>query len=175
MIDLGDDPDLGRGPARRPPLAARTRRATEATLRVVVVVVLVLADTLALNQLATQSAIDGIIQLTVVGVGMTGALQVLSLALGPRGGPWRGLSAPLGLLSVLALIGWRAEWPIGWAIAACAGSAVVWAVAGTRSSALTDRDPTASRATALVTIVQAGIFGAFAVVVAVDARHVLFG
>lgn len=154
---------------------SRLRRSAERILTVATVVALVLADTLALNQLTTQSAIDGIIQLTVVGVGMTGVVQVLALLVGPRGGPWRLLALPLAALAVLALLGWRAGWPIGWAVAACVGSAVVWAIAGTRSLALADTDPTASRATALVTIVQAGIYGAFAVVVAVDARHVLLG
>ncbi|MBU3700588.1 MAG: hypothetical protein FGM58_00890 [Acidimicrobiia bacterium] len=154
---------------------SRLRRSAERILTVATVVALVLADTLALNQLTTQSAIDGIIQLTVVGVGVTGVVQVLALLVGPRGGPWRLLALPLAALAVLALLGWRAGWPIGWAVAACVGSAVVWAIAGTRSLALADTDPTASRATALVTIVQAGIYGAFAVVVAVDARHVLLG
>lgn len=153
----------------------RVRHAAERILTVATVVVLVLGDTLALNQLTTQSAIDGIIQLTVVGIGFTGVVQVLAVLVGPRGGPWRLLALPIAALAALALFGWRAEWPIGWAIVACVGSAVVWAVAGTRALALADANPTASRATALVTIVQAGIYGAFAVVVAVDARHVLFG
>jgi drug/metabolite transporter (DMT)-like permease len=153
----------------------RIRRSAERILTVTTVVVLVLADTLALNQLTTQSAIDGIIQLTVVGVGVTGVVQVLALLIGPRGGPWRWLGLPIAALAALALFGWRAEWPIGWAVLACAGSAAVWAIAGTRSLALADTDPTASRASALVTIVQAGIYGAFAVVVAIDARHVLLG
>ena len=161
---------------RRPtaPIAG-WRAAMTRVLTVAVVVGLVLADTLALNQLATQSAIDGIIQLTVVGVGLTGAVQVLALAVGPRGGPWRLLGGPVGLLAVAALAGWRADWPIGWAVLASAGSAAVWAIAGSRALAVTDAEPSALRATALVTILQAGIFGAFAVVVAIDARHVLFG
>jgi len=154
---------------------SRLRHSAERVLTVATIVVLVLADTLALNQLTTQSAIDGIIQLTVVGVGVTGVVQVLALVVGPGGGPWRRLTLPIAALAALALIGWRADGPIAWAVAACAGSAAVWAIAGTRSLALADTDPTASRAPALITIVQAGIFGAFAVVVAVDARHVLFG
>lgn len=153
----------------------RIRRAAARILTVATIVMLVLADTLALNQLTTQSAIDGIIQLTVVGVGMTGIVQVLALLVGPRGGPWRLLGVPVTALAALALVGWRGEWPIGWAVVACVGSAAVWAVAGTRTLALADTEPGASRAPALVTIVQAGIYGAFAVVVAIDARHVLLG
>lgn len=154
---------------------SRLRHSAERVLTVATIVVLVLADTLALNQLTTQSAIDGIIQLTVVGVGVTGVVQVLALVVGPAGGPWRRLTLPIAGLAALALVWWRTDGPIGWAVAACAGSAAVWAIAGTRSLALADTDPTASRAPALITIVQAGIFGAFAVVVAVDARHVLLG
>lgn len=154
---------------------SRIRRPAERILTRATIVTLVLADTLALNQLTTQSALDGMIQLTVVGVGGAGVVQVLALLVGPRGGPWRRLALPVLALAALALIGWRSEWPIGWAVVACAGSAVVWAIAGTRSLALSETDPAASRTTALVTIVQAGIYGAFAVVVAVDARHVLFG
>ena len=155
---------------------ARGVRATAArVLTTLVVIGLVLADALALNQLTTQSSIDGIIQLTVVGAGMTGALGVLALVVGAGGRPWRWLAGPMAVIAVLALAGWRSDWPIGWAVVACAASAVVWAVAGARSVAASHTDPTVSRTAATVMLVQAAIYASFALLAAVEGRHVLFG
>lgn len=155
--------------------ARRARSIAAGVLTVVVVIGLVLADALALNQLTTQSSIDGIIQLTVVGAGMTGALGVLALVVGAGGRPWRWLAGPMAVIAVLALAGWRSDWPIGWAVVACAASAVVWAVAGARSVAASHTDPTVSRTAATVMLVQAAIYASFALLAAVEGRHVLFG
>lgn len=160
-----------------PPVAGtgRVRRTIGRTLAVVVLALAVLADTLAFNQLATQSAIDGMIQLSVLGVGATGALLALTLLFLPDPRGERALVPVSAALAVVSFIGWRAQWPIGWAVLGCAASAAVWLVLGLRSTAWARVGPVDPRFVAVATTTQGLIFLWFAALVAIDARQVLFG
>lgn len=153
----------------------RLRARVDGVLRVVVHVVVVLADVLAFNQLATQSPTDGILQLTVVGVGFAGALEALRRLAFAATRFDRLLGIPLAALSALALVGWRAQWPVGVGVVCCGLTAVLVAVLGVRALSATARDPEASQFSAIVTVAQAMILAWFAVLAGVSAGGVLFG
>ena len=147
------------------------RESADAALGIVIMVVAVLADVLAFNQFATQSAIDAIVQLSFVGVGIGGALEALRrLVLGPTVVD-RLLGVPLAVASVVALAGWRAQWPIGWSVLCCLVAGIVVMAIGARRMARSER----TSAVAVLTLTQAMVLLWFAAVVAVDARGVLFG
>ena len=147
----------------------------DGVLRTLVYAIVVLADTLAFNQLATQSPTDGILQLTVVGVGFAGGLEAIRRLVLARSRTDRLLGAPLAALAALAIVGWRAQWPSGAGVVACGLTAVVVGVIGSRAMAATSRDPEASQFLAILTVTQALILAWFAVLAGVDARAVLFG
>lgn len=157
------------------PRRSRVGSAIDRLLQSLVVAIVVLADVLAFNQLATQSPIDGLLQLTVIGVGLAGSIEaVRRLVFGPAGLE-RLLGAPLAALGVAATIGWRAQWPVGAGVLACALAAIVVAVIGVRALAVTARSADTSQFVAILTVAQAMILVWFALLAGADARGVLFG
>lgn len=164
----GTSDDLG-------PRSGRVRHTIGVVLQAAVLVALVLADVLAFNQLTTQSAIDGIIQLSVVGVGAGGVLLAAALLVLPLPAVERTLAPLVALLAVSTLAGWRGGWPIGWAVLACAISGIVWILLGSRWSARARLVTGRSRTPATIAVLQGVISLWFAMLVAIDARHILFG
>lgn len=157
------------------PGRSRPASILDRVLRPIVYGLVVLADVLAFNQLATQSPTDGIMQLTVVGVGFAGALEAVRRLASAHSTADRLLGLPFGGLALLAIVGWRAQWPVGAGVVICGLAAVVVAVLGVRAMAATSRDPEASQFLAILTVAQALILAWFAVLAGVDARAVLFG
>lgn len=146
-----------------------------AALRGIAVVLLVLGDVLAFNQLATQSPTDAIIQLSVVGIGFAGAIDAIRRLACARTRTDRLLGLPIAMLAIAAIIGWRARWPIGSEVLTCAVAAALSVVVGLRSLARADRDPAASQLPGVFSLAQALVFAWFAVLAALSARAVLFG
>ena len=152
---------------------SRVRAIIMRLLASITFLVLVLADALAFNQLATQSPTDGIIQLSVVGVGFGGMLTALTMLVAARPRVLLALAPIVGAVAALTLIGWRAQWPIGTAVVACGISAITWGVVASVGRGPDGRPP--SRFVTSVAIAQAVIALWFAVLVGIDAHAVLFG
>ncbi|CAB4592185.1 unannotated protein [freshwater metagenome] len=94
---------------------------------------LLLADVLAFNQLATQSATDAILQVIVFAVGGAGFFEFLrrTLCSTTTRGRWSGIIP--GAMSAAALIAWRTNAPLGWLVIITIASAAFLAVIAFRS------------------------------------------
>ena len=159
----------------RPGTSARVLAAIDRTLTVVVLVGIALADVLAFNQLATQSPIDGILQLTVVGIGFAGAVEAIRRLAFGAGLVDRLLAVPVASLSIAALLGWRANWPTGADVVLCSLAAVLLVIVGLRSLARVETHPTATQVPGVLAVAQALVLGWFAVLAGLSSRAALFG
>lgn len=162
----------------------RRVRVVDEVLYTCAATIAVFADVLAFNQVATQSPTDGILQLVVVGVGLAGGIEAIRRLALASDRTDRLLGLPLAALSILAVIGWRAGWPVGGAVIVSAATAVVVGVIGARASlALRAEDdgpsgrpePGSSQFAVILTIAQAMVLAWFAILTAASARGVLFG
>lgn len=104
-----------------PDLVRRPR--SSAMFLILTLVAVLLGDTMAFNQLATQSATDAIIPLLVVSIGVAAALEAVRRVVCGRRMVDVVLALSCAIVSALGWFAWAAYWPIvasAWIVVAAA-------------------------------------------------------
>jgi hypothetical protein len=138
---------------------------------------LVLGDVLALNQIATQSATDAILQIVVFAIGGAGLVEFLRRALCFRTAGARWTAIIPGTLSLAAFGAWRAQVPVGWFVIITLAATAFLAVLTIRSlwGSENDEGSEAIQLIGLVCLAQTIVFVYVAALAAIDAGSTLFG
>ena len=152
------------------------RSVAQSVLLSMSLLLLVLADVLAFNQFATQSATDAIFQIVVFAVGGAGLFEFLRRALCCTSAVDRWSAIVPGALSAGAFIAWHMHAPVGWLViitiasAAFLGTIAVRSLWGPESSKL----PESVQLLGLLCLAQTIVLVYVAVLATVDASSVLF-
>jgi hypothetical protein len=152
------------------------RSATQSVLLSISLLLLVLADVLAFNQFATQSATDAILQIIVFAVCGAGLLEFLRrvLCCDSAAGRWSAIFP--GVLSAGAFIAWRMHAPVGWLViitiasAAFLGTIAVRSLWGPESRKVSE----SAQLVGLLCLAQTIVLVYVAALGAIDASSVLF-
>jgi hypothetical protein len=152
------------------------RSATQSVLLSISLLLLVLADVLAFNQFATQSATDAILQIIVFAVCGAGLLEFLRrvLCCDSAAGRWSAIFP--GVLSAGAFIAWRMHAPVGWLViitiasAAFLGTIAVRSLWGPESRKVSE----SAQLVGLLCLAQTIVLVYVAALAAIDASSVLF-
>ncbi len=158
-----------------------SRRSARSIAQVVLLtaslVLLLLGDVLAFNQLATQSATDAILQLIVFAIGGAGIFECLRRALCSDSALARGSALIPGLLGLAALISWRTQAPIGWFVALTVGATIFLGVITVRSlwGPAAREGSESAQLVGLLCLAQTIVFAYVAAFAAIDAGPALFG
>lgn len=157
-----------------------TTRSFQATLHAVLVtcslVSLVLADVLAFNQIATQSATDAILQVVVFAIGGAGLFEFLRRVLCSRSAAARWTAIIPGALSIAAFGAWRVQAPVGWFVLITLAATSFLAVITIRSlrSSETTEGSESIQLVGLLCLAQTIVFAYVAALAAIDAGSTLF-
>ena len=152
------------------------RSVTQSVILTFSLLLLVLADVLAFNQFATQSATDAILQIVVFAVGGAGLFEFLRRVLCCTSATGRRSAIVPGVLSAAAFIAWRLHAPVGWLViitiasAAFLGTIAVRSLWGPESRKVSE----SVQLLGLLCLAQTIVLVYVAVLAAVDASSVLF-
>ena len=152
------------------------RSVTQSVILTFSLLLLVLADVLAFNQFATQSATDAILQIVVFAVGGAGLFEFLRRVLCCTSATGRRSAIVPGALSAAAFIAWRVHAPVGWLViimiasAAFLGTIAVRSLWGPESRKVSE----SAQLIGLLCLAQTIVLVYVAVLAAVDASSVLF-
>ena len=152
------------------------RSVTQSVILTFSLLLLVLADVLAFNQFATQSATDAILQIVVFAVGGAGLFEFLRRVLCCTSATGRRSAIVPGALSTAAFIAWRLHAPVGWLViitiasAAFLGTIAVRSLWGPESRKISE----SAQLVGLFCLAQTIVLVYVAVLAAVDASSVLF-
>ncbi len=152
------------------------RSVTQSVILTFSLLLLVLADVLAFNQFATQSATDAILQIVVFAVGGAGLFEFLRRVLCCTSATGRRSAIVPGALSTAAFIAWRLHAPVGWLViitiasAAFLGTIAVRSLWGPESRKVSE----SVQLLGLLCLAQTIVLVYVAVLAAVDASSVLF-
>jgi hypothetical protein len=152
------------------------RSVAQSVLLSMSLLLLVLADVLAFNQFATQSATDAIIQIIVFAVGGAGLFEFLRRALCCTSTVDRWSAIVPGALSAGAFIAWRMQAPVGWLVIITIASAAFLGVIAVRSlwGPENSKVSESGQLVGLLCLAQTIVLVYVAVLAAVDAGPVLF-
>lgn len=156
-------------PPRRSPI--------DSTLFGLAVAAAVIGDILGLNQLATQSPTDAIVQVVVFAVGGAGAIEAARRFVFGRSPVERALAVPFALLAIGGFVAWHTPWSTG-AMATLA--AVTGLFIGGLGAAMIRRnrrvtDPGPTQMIALAAMAQSLLLIYFAALAIADINGPIFG
>ena len=152
------------------------RSVAQSVLLSMSLLLLVLADVLAFNQFATQSATDAIFQIVVFAVGGAGLFEFLRRVLCCTSAADRWSAIVPGVLSAGAFIAWHMHAPVGWLViitiasAAFLGTIAVRSLWGPESSKVSE----SVQLLGLLCLAQTIVLVYVAILATVDASSVLF-
>jgi len=152
------------------------RSVAQSVLLSMSLLLLVLADVLAFNQFATQSATDAIIQIIVFAVGGAGLFEFLRRALCCTSTVDRWSAIVPGALSAGAFIAWRMQAPVGGLVIITIASAAFLGVIAVRSlwGPESSKVSESVQLLGLLCLAQTIVLVYVAVLATVDASSVLF-
>lgn len=152
------------------------RSVAQSVLLSISLLLLILADVLAFNQFATQSATDAILQIVVFAVGGAGLFEFLRRVLGCTSAAGRWSAIVPGALSAGAFIAWLLHAPVGWLVIITIASAAFLGTVAVRSLwGPEDRKVSESaQLVGLLCLAQTIVLLYVAALAAVDASSVLF-
>jgi membrane protease YdiL (CAAX protease family) len=152
------------------------RSVAQSVLLSISLLLLVLADVLAFNQFATQSATDAIVQIIVFAVGGAGLVEFLRRALCCTSAVGRWSAIVPGALSAGAFIAWHMQAPVGWLVIITITSAAFLGIIAVRSLWGPEDSKVSESAhyVGLFCLAQTIVLVYVAVLAAVDASSVLF-
>ena len=152
------------------------RSVTQSVILTFSLLLLVLADVLAFNQFATQSATDAILQIVVFAVGGAGLFEFLRRVLCCTSATGRRSAIVPGVLSTAAFIAWRLHAPVGWLVIITIASAAFLGTIAVRSlwGPESRKVPESAQLIGLLCLAQTIVLVYVAVLAAVDASSVLF-
>ena len=155
------------------------RPTVRACLVAVMVVMVLVGDVLAFNQLATQSPTDAIVPVIVLVIGGGGVLEGLRRVLVPRTSESRSSAVVPGMCGVAALVTWRLQAPVGWSViltivaAVFVGTLALQDLRG--NGAGDDESGDARQVRGLLCLAQTLVLVSVASLAAADAGSTLFG
>ncbi len=137
---------------------------------------LVLADVLALNQIATQSATDAILQVVVFAIGGAGLFEFLRRMLCSRTAVARWTAIIPAALSIAAFGAWRAQVSVGWFVIITLAATAFLAAITIRSlwGSENDEDSASLQLIGLFCLAQTIVFVYVAALAAIDAGSTIF-
>ena len=152
------------------------RSVTQSVILTFSLLLLVLADVLAFNQFATQSATDAIFQIVVFAVGGAGLFEFLRRVLCGTSAAGRWSAIVPGALCAGAVIAWLMHAPVGWLVIITIASAGFLGTIAVRSlwGAENRKISESAQLVGLLCLAQTLILLYVAVLATVDASSVLF-
>ena len=147
------------------------------TFLVLMLVVVLVGDTMAFNQLATQSATDAILPILVLSVGVTFALEAVRRIVCRRDRADVAIAVASGIVSGLGWIAWTAYWPLAGAAWIVIAAAALGGVATNVRPLVPTAHPRQDLggAVAVLGLLQTIVLTYFAVLALVDAPTGPFG